>query len=139
MDTTVCPSCRAFASVSLVVTIVEDEWRTSESLACDGCSLRQEADGERLTDAAEEAVLSAYGKWALFVEDRGQRGAEVLRRISKLLDLPLIEVRSRTAGGNAAPLAVGSKLTIDALATALRACGAEVALREVPRACLSTV
>mgnify|MGYP000455666129 CR=1 FL=1 len=127
-----CPSCHAPAGVSLVVKIVEDRWQTHESLACDRCSLTQEADGERLTDAAEEVVLAAYGTWALFVESRGACGPQVLRRVQKLLDLSPSEARSRTAAGTTAPLAVGSKLMVDALA--LRECGAEVALREVPKA-----
>lgn len=84
-------------------------------------------------------MLAAYGTWALFVESRGACGPQVLRRVQKLLDLSPSEARSRTAAGTTAPLAVGSKLMVDALALALRECGAEVALREVPKAPLSTV
>lgn len=79
-------------------------------------------------------MLAAYGTWALFVESRGAYGPQILRKIQKLLDLSLSVARSRTAAGTTAPLAIGSKLAMEALATALRECGAEVALREVPRA-----
>jgi hypothetical protein len=106
---------------------------------CDGCSLRQEADGERLSDAAEEAVLSAYGTWAVFLEDRGPDGPKLLRMIAQLLDLPLSEVRSRVVPGTVVPLAVGSKLAIDALAAALRGRGAGVAVGEVAGADPSAV
>ena len=84
-------------------------------------------------------MLSAYGTWAVFLEDRRPNGPKLLRMIAQLLNLPLSEVRSRVVPGTVVPLAVGSKLAIDALAPALRGQGADVAVGEVAGAGRSAV